>query len=144
MRSIDIYRERERKSEKLFFPLEYSKSRSRALINGERFTSFLLLSVCLRAKSQNVSVVFVLSRSFVFFSERLLFWTTREAKKASERERKRAKERAHPKKERKTQKDTERRRKTRKRILGREDDIVSDDDDSDDEKISSSTPGKIS
>ena len=112
MRSIDIYRERERKSEKLFFPLEYSKSRSRALINGERFTSFLLLSVCLRAKSQNVSVVFVLSRSFVFFSERLLFWTTREAKKASEREREKESEGESAPQERK--KDTERHRKTEK------------------------------
>ena len=41
-----IQRERERKSEKLFFPLECSKSRSRALSNGERFHSFLS-SVCL-------------------------------------------------------------------------------------------------
>jgi len=40
-------RERERKSAKLFFPLECSKSRSRALMNGERCTtlSFLCLSV---------------------------------------------------------------------------------------------------
>jgi hypothetical protein len=61
-------------------------------MNGERCNSFLLLSVCLSSESQKskrVSVVFVLSRSFVFFSERLLFWTTREAKKASERERRR-------------------------------------------------------
>ena len=41
------YIQRERKSAKLFFPLECSKSRSRALSNGEMFTtlSFLCLSV---------------------------------------------------------------------------------------------------
>ena len=63
------------------------------------------------------SVVFVRSRvSQRGFSERLVFWTPREAKKASERERERksAKERAHRKKDRhrrrKTQKDGERQR----------------------------------
>lgn len=109
MRSIDIYRERERKSEKLFFPLECSKSRSRALSNGERFHSFLLLSVCLRAKRQNVSsVVFVLSRSFVF-SERLVFWTTQEAKKASEREKESEGESAPQDRQKDTERQTERR-----------------------------------
>ena len=42
-----IQRERERKSEKLFFPLESSKSRSRALSNGERCTTLSFLLVCL-------------------------------------------------------------------------------------------------
>ena len=109
--------ERERESAKLFFPLERSKSRSRALRNGERCATFFpsFLSVCLRAnKRQNFvsSVVFVRSLfSRRGFSERLVFWTPREAKKASERERERksAKERAHRKKDR------HRRRKTRER-----------------------------
>ena len=92
-------------------------------------------------------VVFVRSRVFRRgFSERVGVLDTTGSKKSfreRERERKSAKERAHRKKDRQTQ-TTERRRKTRNRILGREDDIVRDDDDSDDERISSSTPGKIS
>ena len=152
MRSIDIYTERERESAKLFFPLERSKSRSRALTNGERFKQLFpsFLSVCLRAnkKRQNFvsCVVFVRSR---VFSERFLRegWCFghhgKQKKLQRERERERARRRERT--ARKTDTDAERRRKkTESRILGREDDIVRDDDDSDDERISSSPPGKIS
>ena len=41
------YIHRERKSAKLFFPLERSKSRSRALRNGERCATLSFLLVCL-------------------------------------------------------------------------------------------------
>ena len=111
------YIHRERESAKLFFPLERSKSRSRALTNGERCATLsFLLSVCLRAnnKRQNFvsSVVFVRSR---VFSERFLrevgVLDTTGSKKSfreRERERKSAKERAHRKKDR------HRRRKTEK------------------------------
>lgn len=111
------YIHRERESAKLFFPLERSKSRSRALTNGERFKQLFpsFLSVCLRAnkKRQNFvsCVVFVRSR---VFSERFLRegWCFghhgKQKKLQRERERKSAKERAHRKKDR------HRRRKTEK------------------------------
>ena len=144
-----IQRERE-KSEKLFFPL--SSVPKVVLVRSDEWRedshSFLLLSVCLRAREVKTCLCRFRSLSFVrvFLREVVVLGTTREAKKASERERERerAKERAHPKKDRKTHKDDRKTQKDRNRILGREDDIVSDDDDSDDEKISSSTPGKIS
>ena len=107
------YIQRERKSAKLFFPLECSKSRSRALMNGlQLFPS----SVCL-SERQKAKRVFCRFRALSFsqrgFSERLVFWTTQEAKKASERERKRAKERAHPKKDRQTDRQKDPRQKDR-------------------------------
>ena len=118
------YIHRERESAKLFFPLERSKSRSRALTNGERFKQLFpsFLSVCLRAnkKRQNFvsCVVFVRSR---VFSERFLRegWCFghhgKQKKLQRERERKSAKERAHRKKDRhrrrKTEKDGERRQR---------------------------------
>ena len=150
------YIHRERESAKLFFPLERSKSRSRALTNGERCATLsFLLSVCLRAnkKRQNFfvsSVVFVRSR---VFSERFLRegWCfghhgkQKKLQREREREKEREGESAPQERQTQTQKDGERRRKkTESRILGREDDIVRDDDDSDDERISSSPPGKIS
>jgi hypothetical protein len=114
-------------------------------MNGERIHSFLLLSACLSdesQRSQNVSLSFSFSLVRSCFSQRGCCFgdNTRKAKKASEREREKESEGESAPQERQT----ERHRKTRKRFLGREDDIVSDDDDSDDEKISSSTPGKIS
>ena len=149
MRSIDIYTERERECKAFLSSRAFQKSFScseewREVYN---FLSFLL--VCLsESEKAKLSVVFVRSRVFSerFLSERLVFWTPREAKKASEREREKEREGESAPQERQTQtqKDGERRRKTESRILGREDDIVRDDDDSDDERISSSPPGKIS
>tara|TARA_B100001769_G_scaffold249972_1_gene222648 strand:- start:486 stop:1154 length:669 start_codon:yes stop_codon:yes gene_type:complete len=113
------YTQRERKRAKLFFPLECSKRRSRALRNGvQRFPS----SVCL-SESEKAKRVFCRFRALSFsqrgFSESLLVFRTtqKEAKKASERERKRAKESAHPKKDRQTHRQTERPRTERQRIL---------------------------
>ena len=114
------YIHRERESAKLFFPLERSKSRSRALTNGERFKQLFpsFLSVCLRAnkKRQNFvsCVVFVRSR---VFSERFLrevgvLDTTGSKKSFRERERERARRRERT--ARKTDTDAERRRKTEK------------------------------
>lgn len=116
MRSIDIYTERERECKAFLSSRAFQKSFScseewREVYN---FLSFLL--VCLsESEKAKLSVVFVRSRVFSerFLSERLVFWTPREAKKASERERERksAKERAHRKKDRhrrrKTEKDRE-------------------------------------
>ena len=116
------YIHRERESAKLFFPLERSKSRSRALTNGERFKQLFpsFLSVCLRAnkKRQNFfvsCVVFVRSR---VFSERFLRegWCFghhgKQKKLQRERERERARRRERT--ARKTDTDAERRRKTEK------------------------------
>ena len=130
------YIHRERKSAKLFFPLERSKSRSRALMNGERCATLSFLLVCLSESELKGKTLCLLSFSCALvFSERFLrevgvLDTTGSKKSFRERERKSAKERAHRKKDRQTQKDGERRRKkTESRILGREDDIVRDDDD---------------
>lgn len=115
------YIHRERESAKLFFPLERSKSRSRALRNGERCATFFpsFLSVCLRAnnKRQNFvsSVVFVRSR---VFSERFLrevgvLDTTGSKKSFREREREKEREGESAPQERQTQtqKDGERRQR---------------------------------
>lgn len=119
-------------------------------MNGERCATLSFLLVCLSESELKGKTLCLLSFSCALvFSERFLrevgvLDTTGSKKSFRERERKSAKERAHRKKDRQTQKDGERRRKTESRILGREDDIVRDDDDSDDERISSSPPGKIS
>ena len=115
------YIHRERESANLFFPLERSKRRSRALTNGERCTTFFpsFSSVCLRAnkKRQNFvsSVVFV--RSPVF-SERFLrevgvLDTTGSKKSFREREREKEREGESAPQERQTQtqKDGERRQR---------------------------------
>ena len=158
MRSIDIYTERKREREKECKAFLSSRAFQKSFSCSDEWrevrNAFLpFLSVCLRAnnKRQNFfvsSVVFVRSRFLREVSQRGWCFGQNTGSKKSfrerERERKSAKESAHRKKDRQTQKDGERRRKTESRILGGEDDIVRDDDDSDDERISSSPPGKIS
>ena len=139
MRSIDIYRERER-VKSFSFLSSIPKVVLVLRMNGEiSKSSFLPLSVCLRVKTC-LSFSFSLVRVFL----REVVWTTQEAKKASEREKESEGESAPQERQKDIKTDRKTNRKTRNRILGREDGIVSDDDDSDDERISSSTPGKIS
>lgn len=139
MRSIDIYRERER-VKSFSFLSSIPKVVLVLRMNGEiSKSSFLPLSVCLRVKTC-LSFSFSLVRVFL----REVVWTTQEAKKASEREKESEGESAPQERQKDIKTDRKTDRKTRNRILGREDGIVSDDDDSDDERISSSTPGKIS
>ena len=139
MRSIDIYRERER-VKSFSFLSSIPKVVLVLRMNGEiSKSSFLPLSVCLRVKTC-LSFSFSLVRVFL----REVVWTTQEAKKASEREKESEGESAPQERQKDIKTDRKTDGKTRNRILGREDGIVSDDDDSDDERISSSTPGKIS
>jgi|TARA_B110000305_G_C18943181_1_gene404889 hypothetical protein len=139
VRSIDIYRERER-VKSFSFLSSIPKVVLVLRMNGEiSKSSFLPLSVCLRVKTC-LSFSFSLVRVFL----REVVWTTQEAKKASEREKESEGESAPQERQKDIKTDRKTDRKTRNRILGREDGIVSDDDDSDDERISSSTPGKIS